>query len=62
MATPKEVANETKRDINPRKAPGFYLINGEILKQYPRKGLVKLTNLINVHASTLEDCQSEYGP
>jgi hypothetical protein len=45
--TSKEVANEIKRDINPRKAPGFDLITGEILKQLPRKGVVKLTHLIN---------------
>jgi hypothetical protein len=45
--TPKEVANEIKRNINPRKATGFDLITGEILKQLPRKGVVKLTNLIN---------------
>jgi hypothetical protein len=43
---PKEVANEIKRNINPRKAPGFDLITGEIPKQLPRKG-VKLTHLIN---------------
>jgi hypothetical protein len=29
---PKEVANEIKGNINPRKAPGFDLITGEILK------------------------------
>jgi hypothetical protein len=45
--TPKEVANEIKRNINPRKAPCFDLITGEILKQLPTKGVVKLTHLIN---------------
>jgi hypothetical protein len=29
--TPKEVSNEIKRNINPRKSPGFDLITGEIL-------------------------------
>jgi hypothetical protein len=47
LVTPKEVANEIKCNINPRKAPGFYLITGEVLKQLPRKGVVKLTHLIN---------------
>jgi hypothetical protein len=45
--TPTEVANEIKRNINPRKAPGFDPITGEILEQLPRNGLVKLTHLIN---------------
>jgi hypothetical protein len=44
---PKEVANKIKRNIKPRKAAGFDLITGEILKQLPRKGIVKLTHLIN---------------
>jgi hypothetical protein len=42
--TPKEEANEIKRNINSRKAAGFGLITGEILKQLPRK-VVKLTQL-----------------
>jgi hypothetical protein len=45
--TPKEVANKIKHNIKPRKVPGFDLITGEILKQLPRKGVVKLTHLIN---------------
>jgi hypothetical protein len=46
--TPKEVTNEIKANINPRKAPGFELITGEkILKQLPNKGVVTLTHLIN---------------
>lgn len=47
LVTPREVAKEIKENINPRKAPGFDLITGEVLKQLPRKGIVKLTNLIN---------------
>jgi hypothetical protein len=60
LVTPKEVANEIKRNINARKAPGFHLITGEILKQLPRRGLVKLTHLIN--AASVESCRSEYDP
>jgi hypothetical protein len=44
---PKEVANEIKRNIKPRKAPCVDLITSEILKQLPRKGVVKLTHLLN---------------
>lgn len=45
--SPKEVSDEIKININPKKAPGFDLITGEVLKQLPRKAIVKLTNLIN---------------
>ena len=34
-------------NINPKKAPGFDLITGEVLKNLPRKAIVKLTTLIN---------------
>ena len=47
LVTPKEVIKEIKENINPKKAPGFNLITGEILKQLPRKAIVKLTTLIN---------------
>lgn len=43
----KEVVSEIRNNINPKKAPGFDLITGQILKMLPRKGIVKLTNLIN---------------
>lgn len=33
--------------INHKKAPGFDLINGEILKQLPRKAIIKLSHLNN---------------
>lgn len=36
-----------KYNIDVKKAPGFDLITGQILKKLPRKGIVKLTNLIN---------------
>lgn len=45
--SPKEVITEIKENINPKKAPGFDLISGEILKQLPKKAIIKLTNLIN---------------
>ena len=45
FVTPKEVAHEIKTNINTKK--GFDLITGKILKQIPRKGIVKLTHLFN---------------
>ena len=45
--TPKEVADEIKYNMSSKKAPGFDLITGEILKQIPRKGIVMLTYLFN---------------
>jgi hypothetical protein len=45
--TSKEVTSEIKRNINPRKASGFELITSDILKQLPKKGVAKLTHLIN---------------
>lgn len=47
LTTPAEVKNEIKENINTKKAPGYDLITGQILKELPRKSLVKLTNLIN---------------
>jgi hypothetical protein len=37
-----EVKNELKNKINPKKAPGFDLINGEVLQQLPIKAKVKI--------------------
>lgn len=45
--TVKEVKQEIKCNLNAKKAPGFELITGEILKQLPHKATVKLTYLIN---------------
>lgn len=45
--TPKEVKRETDSNINPKKAPGLDLITGKILKEIPRKAIVKLTYLFN---------------
>lgn len=41
FTSPKEVINEIKGNINPKKAPGFDTITGEILKQLPKKAIVK---------------------
>ena len=38
---------EIKENVNHKKAPGFDLLTEEILKQLPRKAIVKLTTLIN---------------
>lgn len=45
--SPKVVANEIRMNFNPKKAPRFDLITGEILKQLPKKGIVMLTYLYN---------------
>jgi hypothetical protein len=47
LVIPREVAEEIRTNLNPRKAPGIDLITGEILKNFKRKALVKLTALIN---------------
>lgn len=46
FVTPREVFNEIKR-LRLKKAPGYDLITGEVLKNLPRKAIVKLTTLIN---------------
>jgi hypothetical protein len=45
--TLKEILNAIKVNIHLKKAPGFDLIRGEILKQLPEKAIVKLTYLYN---------------
>jgi hypothetical protein len=47
VVIPREVAEEIRTNLNTKKAPGFDLITGEILKNFKRKTLVKLTTLIN---------------
>jgi len=47
LTSPAEVKWEIKTNINPKMSAGFDLITGQILKELPRKSLVKLTNLIN---------------
>jgi hypothetical protein len=43
---PKEIINEIKTNIDPKKSPGFDLITEEILRQLPKKDIVKLTYLL----------------
>lgn len=47
LVTPREVVSEIKRNISPRKSPGYDLISGEILRNLPKKATVKLTTIIN---------------
>jgi hypothetical protein len=47
LVTPKEIAEEIHRNLNPKKAPGFDIITSTILKKLQREGLVKLTTIIN---------------
>jgi hypothetical protein len=37
LLTPKEIRNIIQEDLNPRKAPGYDLITGRILKEMPKK-------------------------
>lgn len=46
FVTPREVFNEIKR-LSRKKSPGYDLITGEVLKNLPRKAIVKLTTLVN---------------
>lgn len=45
--TPSEVNNVILKDLNPKKAPGYDLITGRVLKELPRKGIVFLTIIFN---------------
>jgi hypothetical protein len=56
LTSPAEVKSEIRTNMNPKKAPGYDLIIGQILIELPRKALVKLTNLINT--SSPEVCTS----
>ena len=47
MTTCAKVAKEIRKNTSAKKAPGFDLITGEILKQLPKKGIIKLTTIIN---------------
>jgi hypothetical protein len=47
LTSPAEVKREIRTNINPKKAPGYDLITGQILIELTRKALVMLTNLIN---------------
>jgi hypothetical protein len=37
LATPREVAEEIRTNLNPKKAPGFDLITGEFLRTLKEK-------------------------
>jgi len=45
--TLQELEREIKTNLNVKKAPGYDLITGQILKALPKKGLQKLLHLIN---------------
>ena len=47
ITTTMEVENEISKNINPKKTLSFDLIIGQVLKELPRKTLVKLVNLID---------------
>jgi hypothetical protein len=47
LVTSKEIANEIKVNLNPKKAPGYDLITGELVKNLPKKAIVMLTYLFN---------------
>jgi hypothetical protein len=42
VVTPREVAEEIRTNLNPKKAPGFVLITGGILRNFKGKAMVKL--------------------
>jgi hypothetical protein len=45
--SPKEVERIIRQQIGPKKAPGYDLITGQILKRLPRKSIIKITHIIN---------------
>lgn len=47
FVTIKELKNEINNNLNIRKAPGYDLITGQIVKAIPEKGLRKLVQIIN---------------
>jgi hypothetical protein len=47
LVTPKEFAEKIRTNLHPKKATGFDMIRGTILKKLQRKWLVKRTTLIN---------------
>ena len=42
-----ELKNEIKTNLNSKKAPGYDLIMGQVLKEWPNKALIKLLHIIN---------------
>jgi len=45
--TPSDINKVIKYDLNAKKAPGYDLITGTVLKELPRKGIVLLTIIFN---------------
>ncbi|KAI5720084.1 hypothetical protein M8J77_001627 [Diaphorina citri] len=45
--TIREVERTIKKEINPKKAPGYDLITGQILRELPRKACIKITQIVN---------------
>jgi hypothetical protein len=45
--SPKEVERIIRQQISPKKAPGYDLITGQILKRLPRKAIIRITRIIN---------------
>jgi hypothetical protein len=58
LATPREVAEEIRTNLNPKKAPGFDLITGEILKNF--KKLLKTKACALLSFLTLHKLSTEY--
>jgi hypothetical protein len=45
--SPKEVERTIRQQISPKRAPGYDLITGQILKKLPRKAIIKITHILN---------------
>lgn len=46
LVTPKEISSEINR-LSKKKTPGYDLITGEVLRNLPRKAIIKLTTFVN---------------
>jgi hypothetical protein len=47
MKKQEEVERIIRQQISPKKAPGYDLITGQILKRLPRKAIMKIMHIIN---------------
>lgn len=45
--TPSEIVNVLRKEINPKKSPGYDFITGKVLKELPRKGIILLALIFN---------------
>lgn len=45
--TVREVQRTIDKEINPKKSPGYDLITGQVLREFPRKACVRITQIIN---------------